>query len=352
MIGESFYKRIWNLGFWQKTLVSILIFIATGIPIYYLSVFLGSSYPLLLLFLPLMLTSGFYFIRWNLLTPSLAISTLTIISIFYYKQDFFDDLYITALNLGISFIFYFIVGVLVGHVNVSFKELRSEKEEETTARKKAEERKEFLDTLIRQDLRSKHQMINGYIQLLEEADLQDENNKYVRKAKEAGREAEEILELAKKLEKMEESGWMGKKSIVKVMGHVMDNISDLPEKDGVEIEENYPEEIGKVRGDYSLKILFLQILKDRIQTPECDRIKISAEEEDNRILLKVEDNGKQLLKDIKELFTGERYTGETSGAGGARYYMLGEIAEHNNAEIVVKDSELGGASVEVYLQKY
>lgn len=166
MIGESFYKRIWNLGFWQKTLVSILIFIATGIPIYYLSVFLGSGYPLLLLFLPLMLTSGFYFIRWNLLTPSLAISTLTIISIFYYKQDFFDDLYITALNLGISFIFYFIVGVLVGHVNVSFKELRSEKEEETTARKKAEERKEFLDTLIRQDLRSKHQMINGYIQMI------------------------------------------------------------------------------------------------------------------------------------------------------------------------------------------
>lgn len=337
--------------FLAKTGASVLVFLASGILVYYLSIFLDSAYPLLLLFFPLILTSGFYFKKWNFITPSLNILTLTIISIFYYKQDFFDNLYIAALDLSISFVFYSVIGILVGHVNVSFKELGNEKESEAEAREEAEERKEFLDTLIRQDLRSKHQAINGYIKLIEEADLQEEKNKYLRKAQKASREADEILELAKKLERVEESEWVGKRDIVKVMEGVMSDISDFAEREGVEIEENYPEKIGKVKGDYSLKIPFSQILKTRIQTSECDRIKISAEEEDNKILLKVEDNGKKLPEDIKKLFMGQRYTGETSGAGGARYYIIGKIAEHNNAEIVAKDSELGGARIEVYLQK-
>ncbi|KXA96801.1 hypothetical protein AKJ39_04120, partial [candidate division MSBL1 archaeon SCGC-AAA259J03] len=109
-----------------------------------------------------------------------------------------------------------------------------------TERKKAEERKEFLNTLLRQDLGSKYQIIQGYLQLLEDkADLSDEPEKYVEKAMKAGREADEILGLAKKLEKIEETEWTGEKDIAKVLEHVTDDIFDLVGREGVEIEKDY-----------------------------------------------------------------------------------------------------------------
>lgn len=53
----------------------------------------------------------------------------------------------------------------------------------------------------------------------------------------------------------------------------------------------------------------------------------------------------------QRLHEGGAYTGGTTGAGGVRYYIIKEIAEHNNADIKVQDSELGGARFEVYLKK-
>ncbi len=220
-----------------------------------------------------------------------------------------------------------------------------------TERKEAEERMEFLNTLLRQDLGSKYQTVQGYLQLLEEADLSVEYEEYLRKAIKSGREADEILGLAKKLDEIEETEWAAEKDIVTVLKHVIEDISDLVEREGVEIEENYPEEISKVEGDYSLNTLFKQTLMTRIQVGECKRMRINASDREEDILLKIEDDGKQLPEDVKNLFSGDVYTGETSGVGGVRYHMLREIARHNNAKIEVKDSELGGARFDVHLQK-
>ncbi len=222
---------------------------------------------------------------------------------------------------------------------------------DVTDRMETEQRKDFLNTLLRQDLGSKYQTIQGYLKLLEEADLSEEYEKYLKKAIKSGREADEILGLAKKLDEIEETEWAAEKDIVTVLKHVIEDISDLVEREGVEIEENYPEEISKVEGDYSLNTLFKQTLMTRIQVGECKRMRINASDREEDILLKIEDDGKQLPEDVKNLFSGDVYTGKTTGVGGVRYYMLGEIATQNEAEIEVKDSELGGSRFNIYLQK-
>lgn len=221
-----------------------------------------------------------------------------------------------------------------------------------TDRKRAEEREDFLNTLIRQDLKSKYQTIQGYNQLLEEeADLSDKHREYLRKAIRAGREADEILGLVKKLEEIEGTEGDDEKDVVKILEHVTNDISSLVKTEGVEIEEDYPEDTPKVKGDYSLNTLFTQLLVTRIQLGGCDRIRIDASEREEDILLKVEDDGKKLPEDVKNMFSGEPYTGETTGVGGVRYYMLREIARHNKADIEVKDSELGGVRFDIQLEK-
>ncbi len=224
---------------------------------------------------------------------------------------------------------------------------------DVTKLKKSQERREFLQTLLRQDLRSKNRTMQGFMQLIdEETSLSEKHKGYLKRAIKAGREIDEILELAKKLEEIEESDWSTEKNIVKVLNHVTEDISGLVEEEGVEIEKDYPEEVLKVKGDYSLNTLLSQILVTRTRLSQCQKIKIDIIEQDQEILLKFEDDGKSLPEDIKRLFSGEVYTGDTTGAGGVRYYMLREIAEHNHYDIEVSDSEFGGALMEVKIKEY
>lgn len=218
-------------------------------------------------------------------------------------------------------------------------------------REEALERKDFLNTLLRQDLRSRQQIIQGYHQLLEEADLPEEHLKYLRRAIRACRKADEVLSLANKLEDIERTEWTVEKDIVKILEHVIKDINSLAKEREVEIREDYPEKISKVKGDYSLNTLFKQLLSAMIRLSGCNKIKINASETGEDISLNIEDDGKPLPKDIKKELSGKTYTGETSGAGGVRYYMLREIARHNNAKIRVKPSELGGARFDIRLEK-
>lgn len=221
-----------------------------------------------------------------------------------------------------------------------------------TELKKTQERKSFLNTLLRQDLASKYQIIHGYIQLLDENEnLSEEQEKYLRKAGKACQEADEIIGMAKKLKEIGENEGIFENDIPTVLDKAIKNVLNSADRKDIEIEKNYPKEIGTVSGDYSLQNLFFYLLRIRAQNPKCDRIRIDAEEKNEKILLRIEDNGDRLIDDVKRLFSGEIYTGKTSGAGGVRYYMLKEIAKHNDAKLKVQDSDLGGARFDIHLEK-
>ncbi len=221
-----------------------------------------------------------------------------------------------------------------------------------TGLKKAKKRNDFLNTLLRQDLGAQYQIVQGYLQLLkDELDISKKHEEYLEKSIKSSKKADEILTLAKKLEEIEETDWTDEKDITKDMNSAIENISDLIEEKGIEIEKDYPKNISKVRGDYSLNTLLTHLLITRIQLGKCNRIRIVAEKKEENILLRIEDDGKQLPKEVKKIFTGEIYTGETSGIGGVRYYMLREIAKHNKAKIEVKDSDLDGACFNIQLEK-
>ncbi len=224
------------------------------------------------------------------------------------------------------------------------KQLLEEKEE-------MEEKKEFLNTLIRQDLRSRVQTVQGYLQLLEEADLSETEKGYLKDALKTGQQSDEIISMAKKLKEMEETEMDSEKEISGVMDKAIDEVSEISKRESIVIERNYPDKIGRVKGDYTLKTLFSNILRMRAHVPNCDKIQIAAEETDEEVFFKFIDDGDQLPDEIKDLFSGKGYTGETTGASGAKYYMLKQIAEHNDARISVKDSELGGARFDVHLRK-
>lgn len=350
MVGETLFKDIWKIDSWKKALISIIVFFFSGILIYSLTEFLDSGYPLFLLFVPLIVTSGFYVKRWNL-SPSIFSSlSLLILSILHYRQEFFDLWYISFLNLTIFFIIFSVVSILIGHVNVSFKTLMDKKEFEIKNRKRAERENNILNTLLRQDLQIKFQIIQGYLQLLDDFELSEKQENYLQKALEKGEETGDILRMVKKLEEIE-----GNKSIERelfyILEDVVEHVSDLAEKENVLIEKEYCKGIGKIRKYYQLRTLFLKILETQIKLSDCDKIKISCEQKVRDFVLKIEDDGKRLSDDVSSLFSGKTYEGKTAGEGGLRYYIIKEIAEQGDAKIEILNSELGGNKFKIHLPK-
>ncbi len=223
--------------------------------------------------------------------------------------------------------------------------------DEVTEAKKAEERKNFLNAMVRQDLGSKYNTIRGYLELMKDSDLSEEQEGYLEKALESSKEVGEILKLAKELKEMEEVDWSTENNIRKIIKHALEDISEIIEKKEIDVEEDYPVKDLKIMSNYSFRKLLMYLIKTRISIAGCQRIKIRVKEEYGSIMIIYEDDGKELPIEIKEIFSGRVYEGETTGAGGVLYYMIREIAEYNDAEIDVKKSELGGQKFKINFEK-
>ncbi|MFP4050718.1 MAG: PAS domain S-box protein [Thermoplasmata archaeon] len=223
--------------------------------------------------------------------------------------------------------------------------------EDITEEKKAEERKNFLNTMVRQDLGSKYNTIRGYLELMNDDNLSEENKKFLEDALGNSRDVDDILQMAKELKEIEDSDWSAENDIAKIIDHALNDIYDLAQRKKVKIEESCPEKELKIMGDFSLRKLLMHLMKIRIQISNCDRIRIDVIEEKDTVKVIVEDDGEKLPGEIKEIFSGKIYEGETTGAGGVLYYMINEMAEYNEVDIEMKDSELGGQRFEVMFGK-
>lgn len=72
---------------------------------------------------------------------------------------------------------------------------------------------------------------------------------------------------------------------------------------------------------------------------------------DDKAQIKIQDDGNKINDRIKELLNGETYTGKAKSIGGAKYYIIREIPEHNNAKISINESNLGGSKFTIKLQR-
>ncbi|MEF8836092.1 MAG: PAS domain-containing sensor histidine kinase [Candidatus Thermoplasmatota archaeon] len=223
--------------------------------------------------------------------------------------------------------------------------------EDVNETKKAEERKNFLNTMIRQDLQSNYSIVQGYLELLQQNGLSEENQEYLEKGLKASKRIDGILQMAKDLKMIEEIGWKDELDVATEIQHAIRDLSSIIEEKDIEVEEKYPDRDLRTRGDYSLRKLFNHLLKTRIQVSRCDRFKIKVEEERERIKVIIEDDGEDLPVEIKEIFSGKTYEGETSGAGGVLYYIIKKIAEHNEAKMEVNRTDSEWTRFEVLLKK-
>ncbi|OKY78746.1 MAG: Signal transduction histidine kinase containing PAS domain [Candidatus Methanohalarchaeum thermophilum] len=219
---------------------------------------------------------------------------------------------------------------------------------DVTDRKKAEEREEFLHSLLRHDVLNKNQIVKGYLDLLDNE--LDKSNKYLEKAKQACKTSKEIIKKVRDLRKVENET-IKEFELKPIIQEVSKEKKSKAKKNGFKLIENCKIGKSRVKAGKLLKELFNNLIENAIKHSNGDKIKISAKQKNEQIICSIEDNGNGISEKIKPKIFEKGYKHGGTGETGLGLYLVKQIAENYEARIEAKDSELGGARFDIKLQK-
>ncbi|WGI18009.1 PAS domain S-box protein [Methanonatronarchaeum sp. AMET-Sl] len=215
-------------------------------------------------------------------------------------------------------------------------------------RKQAEEREKFLHSLLRHDVLNKHQIIDGYLDLLEN-DL-DGSSEYLSKAKEASQKSQDIIEKVRTLREVEEEETK-QVDLNPLIKEILEEKKSVLKQNSFQVITKYPKDSCKVKAGSLLKELLNNLIENTIKHSKGDKIRINREEKEKEVIFSIEDNGKGINDKEKEKIFEKGYKNQETGGTGLGLYLAKEIIQKYDGRLEVEDSELGGARFNVILEK-
>ncbi len=222
-----------------------------------------------------------------------------------------------------------------------------------TKRKEAEERAEFLHSLLRHDLGNKLQVTMGFLELMRDSDLSEEDREFLEDSLKGIEEGIELIENVRTLNKIksEEDKKITDVELKKVIEESIERHDDLRKDQGFEINNKIIDEV-KVQGGPVLKELFANLIENSLKHSRGGKIEVSMRKKDNTVAVIVEDNGDGIPDETKDKITKKGFQGEESSGSGLGMHLVKRIAEIYDGEFEVLDSRLGGAKFEIELNRW
>lgn len=220
--------------------------------------------------------------------------------------------------------------------------------EDIAKRKKAEERGSFLLTLLRHDLKNKHMVLQGYLQVLEDSDIPESQREIVDKALKANENSKQLLQkvgLLRDIDQEEEH----EVDLSKYIMNAVEKNKMKAEDKGISLKHQI--DGCKVIGGALLEEMFSNLIENAIKHADCETIKISVKEKGEKVLVRIEDDGKGIPEDMKNKIFEKNYKGPDSSGTGIGTYLIKQIAETYRGDIKVGNSDIGGARFDVILRK-
>ncbi|MFO8110780.1 MAG: transporter substrate-binding domain-containing protein [Thermoplasmata archaeon] len=228
------------------------------------------------------------------------------------------------------------------------KEVNNTLEDDIVKRREAEERVSFLLTLLRHDLKNKHQILQGYLELLTESELSEKDIGMVNKVLNASKDSKQLLDKVGLLGDIEKEEEVRPVNLNEYISRAISkNKLKMDEKD---IEVRYEPVKITVMGGFLLEEMFFNLIENAVNHAGCEVIKISAREDDETVVVTVEDDGKGIPKDSWNKVFDKSYKGKGSKGMGIGTYLIKEIAETYGGKIELKDSDMGGARFDIVMK--
>ena len=224
-----------------------------------------------------------------------------------------------------------------------------------TARKEAEQEKEFYDSLLRHDVANRNTIIQGSLELLAEEDLTEEQKAIVENALKASHSSTELIEMIRNLRRIGGEQSFALIDLHEVLSKVVSILEQQAKNKGIEIV--YSPIHGIVKAGSLIENAFSNIIQNAIIHSNCSKIIISGKEEkrDGKTFyrISIEDNGRGIPADIRKNIFSIGVKGKGSPGSGLGLYLVKKIIESYGGEIVIREPENGkGTIFDVYLPKF
>jgi len=216
-------------------------------------------------------------------------------------------------------------------------------------RKEAEEREEFLHSLLRHELRNKIHISKGNLDLLRESGVPEDKKEFLDDAIESYEEGMEIIEKVRDLKKL------GKDEVKEifidpVVNRTVDGYRSEAKSKDMKIQLDMNDVTAKVKGGELLPEVFSNLISNSIKHSYGKKILVSVDENREEVICSVEDDGDGIPQDKKDKIFEKGYS-TVNSSSGLGLYLVKDIVEHYGGSVEVKDSDLGGARFEINLQK-
>lgn len=217
-----------------------------------------------------------------------------------------------------------------------------------TERTEAQERAEFLHSVLRHDLGNKLTVIDGYLDLLAETDLSEEQREYLSYAENGVTEAIDLIENVRTLQQLDAEEELRPVSLATVVRETVDRHADLADRQGVTIETDVG--MTRVKGGSLLKELVSNLLENALVHADPSTVRIESTERDSTVVLTVEDDGTGIDPADRDRLLERGETAGSTGGTGLGTYLAAQIAANYGGDLSIEDGDLGGATFAVSLQ--
>jgi len=218
-----------------------------------------------------------------------------------------------------------------------------------TERRLAQNRRDFLHSLLRNDVLNRLNVVQGYLDLLgknlENGDLQ-EAQKNLEKSTDAAQDQIDLVQKIQTLVKIDEETTKPtqlKNSVQKAIKALRDEANDK----NIQITDQTEER--QVAAGPLLTEMLKNLIQNAIKHSGATQIQIRSQFQNDEYILTVEDDGKGIPeKDRNKALQKEETLGETGGTG-LGLHLIKRITENYGGTIEITDSELGGAQFTIHL---
>ncbi|WP_254861671.1 PAS domain-containing sensor histidine kinase [Halovivax gelatinilyticus] len=220
---------------------------------------------------------------------------------------------------------------------------------DTTERTEAQARAEFLHSVLRHDLGNKLTVIDGYLDLLAEGELTDDQRTYHGYAKNGVTEAIDLIENVRTLHQLEADEDLTPVELPRVIRETVNRHADLANKHEFDVTTDVDDL--RVEGGALLKELFANLLENALVHSGGSKIRIHTSESDESVTVYVDDDGSGVDREDRERIFDRGVSIGDSGGTGLGTHLAAEIADNYGGDLTMADSPLGGARFVVRLQR-
>lgn len=214
--------------------------------------------------------------------------------------------------------------------------------------KEREDKREYLYSLLRHDLKNKVHIVRGYLELMEGTGLSPDQTKLIAKIEKSVKECVNLIDKVRLLTEVEHIEESFEVSVDRLVDQSIALYEYEASKNGIEIIHRPGG--AKAFAGFLLKEAVANIIENAIMHSGGKKIIVTTKCGSKKSVVKVEDDGRGVPDTISKTVFDKGVKGPGSSGSGLGIYIVKRIVEEYDGTVELgRSPELGGACFEIRL---